>query len=48
MPGNQTATTTVAATPLAAMDSSENTLTFYDIILDPTAFPFAPNPWKTR
>ncbi|KAL2266723.1 hypothetical protein VTJ83DRAFT_6075 [Remersonia thermophila] len=27
---------------------SEPAITFYDIILDPKAYPGAPNPWKTR
>ncbi|KAK1462728.1 hypothetical protein CMEL01_13839 [Colletotrichum melonis] len=32
-----------------AMDASNKpTITFYDIILDPKAYPMAPNPWKTR
>ncbi|AEO69919.1 uncharacterized protein THITE_2120679 [Thermothielavioides terrestris NRRL 8126] len=36
------------------MDASSNantpnpTITFYDIILDPAAYPMSPNPWKTR
>ncbi|KAL0776830.1 hypothetical protein CaCOL14_006348 [Colletotrichum acutatum] len=31
------------------MDTSDKpTITFYDIILDPKAYPMAPNPWKTR
>ncbi|KAK1497647.1 hypothetical protein CCUS01_13040 [Colletotrichum cuscutae] len=31
------------------MDASNKpTITFYDIILDPNAYPMAPNPWKTR
>lgn len=31
------------------MDASNKpTITFYDIILDPKAYPMAPNPWKTR
>lgn len=28
--------------------SNDNVITFYDIILDPKAYPVAPNPWKTR
>ncbi|OHF02679.1 hypothetical protein CORC01_02075 [Colletotrichum orchidophilum] len=28
--------------------STKPTITFYDIILDPAAYPMSPNPWKTR
>ncbi|KAL8316029.1 hypothetical protein RB597_000092 [Gaeumannomyces tritici] len=42
---NTTTTTTTTATTMA---SSDNTLVFYDIILDPAAYPNGPNPWKTR
>ncbi|KAL2158725.1 hypothetical protein VTH06DRAFT_4207 [Thermothelomyces fergusii] len=28
--------------------SGDKVITFYDIILDPKAYPLAPNPWKTR
>jgi hypothetical protein len=30
------------------MDASKPTIIFYDIILDPAAYPSSPNPWKTR
>jgi hypothetical protein len=30
------------------MAASDKTLTLYDIILDPRAYPGSPNPWKVR
>jgi hypothetical protein len=33
---------------LTIMSSSDKAVTLYDILLDPKAFPGAPNPWKTR
>jgi hypothetical protein len=30
------------------MADDKQVITFYDIILDPAAYPMAPNPWKTR
>ncbi|KAL2176113.1 beta-glucosidase/beta-xylosidase [Thermothelomyces heterothallicus CBS 202.75] len=38
----------VGKTPLRYTDWIRQIITFYDIILDPTAYPISPNPWKTR
>ncbi|SPQ17713.1 46bd918e-409e-48af-ae05-e6bd14e18b28 [Thermothielavioides terrestris] len=32
----------------APANGNSPTITFYDIILDPAAYPMSPNPWKTR